>query len=160
MKFKHFIALAVCACSVVILQCVPPASAQSLATPQSSGALPPWNAADEITVSGAIDSVVSGHVSGTPGGFNLRVSSSRGDLYANLGPHLGEQLTKQLTSGQFLTLTGMIRTYNGDNYVLARTLNFNGRTYVIRNSHGIPVNVVSNSLQSTRIHQGSFGGAR
>jgi hypothetical protein len=160
-KSTRFIVLALCAYAIAISLCVLPfADAQSPTNPQSDALLAPWYAADEILVSGSVESVVSKHALGLPSGQNLRISSTRGDLYANIGPDLGAKLSQKLTSGQFLTLTGMFRTYDGYQYFLVRTLNINGQIFVIRNALGIPMKNVSTATQAARIRQGSFGGSR
>jgi hypothetical protein len=160
-KSNRFIILALCAYAIASSLCVLPfANGQSPTNPQSEGLLTPWNTADEILVSGSIESVVPKQASGSPSGLNLRISSTRGELYANIGPGLGAQSPQKLTSGQFLTLTGLVRTYNGNQYILVRILNINGHTLVVRNAQGIPMKNVLTATQSTRIRQGSFGGSR
>ena len=161
MTSNRFILLALCAYAITISLCVLPlADGQSPTHPQNVALLPPWNAVDEVFISGSVESNILEHALGSPSGLNLRIRSTRGELYANIGPGLSAQSPQKLTSGQFLTLTGIVRTYNGNQYILVRMLNINGHTLVVRNAQGIPMKNVLTPTQSTRIRQGSFGGSR
>jgi len=152
-KLTHPFVLALCTCT---------AAAPLVATAQAPAAAAPsiWNQADEISISGSIASILSTYTPNAPGGSSLLITSSQGDLYVNLGPHPGAPLTRQLTEGQLVTLTGIVSSSNGQSYLLARTLNINGQTYLLRSANGMPHNNVSSATQSARTGQGTFGGAR
>jgi hypothetical protein len=148
------------ACTLVSSQCAATrAVAQSSSIPQTPATLASWGASTEIVVSGTVDSVVTDHVAGRPGGVNVRVNSTRGSMEANFGPHPSSTLTKLLTPGQTVTLTGAVRADNS-NALLVRTANIGGQSYAVRNMKGLPAKPAASGLQATRGHQGSFGGGR
>jgi hypothetical protein len=157
-KSTYTFVLALFTCATLATPCQ--STAQTLSNTSTIATLTTWDSAAVITVSGSIESIVSQHVAGTPGGFNIVVNSVEGELYANLGSHPSSQLARQLTGGQFLTLSGIIRTGNGRKYLLVRTLNLNGQNFVVRNALGIPMKSTPMTSPSTRVRQGSFGGAR
>jgi hypothetical protein len=141
-----------------------PAEAQS--TPQATSSLKHWDAADEITFGGTIEQVVTKNASGTPPGLNLLMSGSQSVLYVNLGPNLSSSVKQQLSTGQTLQVTGIVESFNGTNYLLARELTLGNQKIEIRNAHGFlsatpPSSSGSRSLRPQSASQSSsFGGAR
>jgi hypothetical protein len=87
------------------------------------------------------------------------MNSTRGAVEANFGPHPSAALTKLLTPGQAVTLTGTVRADNS-NALLVRTVNIGGQSYVVRTAKGFPTKPAASDLQANRGHQGSFGGGR
>jgi hypothetical protein len=162
MKSMRPIAAAVCTCALAFPLCITPrANAQPLINQQDGSSLSPWTSSDEILISGTADSVdISKHTLETPAGVNVRISSAHGDLNANLGSYSSAQSLRRLIGGRYVTLTGILRTWNGNKVLLVHTLNLNGQSFVIRNAHGIPMKRISAENQTNRIRQGSFGGAR
>jgi len=131
--------------------------AQSI--PQTPVTLPSWGGSNEIVVSGTVDSTINERAEGRPGGVNVRINNTRGTMEANFGPHPPATLTKLLTLGQAVTLTGAALN-NSSSAMLVRTVNIGGQTYVVRNMKGLPTKPAATGLQANRGRQGSFGGGQ
>lgn len=158
MRFVAPLAPVVAACVLTCSQCVATrVIAQSV--PQTSVTLPSWGSSSEIVISGTVDSTITERVEGRPGGLNVRVNSTHGTMEANFGPHPSPSLTKLLTQGQTVTLTGVVRADNSS-ALLVHIANIGGQNYVVRNVKGLPAKPATSSLQANRGHQGSFGGGR
>jgi hypothetical protein len=94
---------------------------------------------NEITVTGTIQQVVSEPASGRPQGLNLVLASPRGAVDVSVGPYLVSDVKENLSAGQPIQIAGFMRTFNGQNYLLARELNIDGRQVTVRNQHGFLV---------------------
>ncbi len=140
-------------------------AAQDSPTPRSFSTSPKWQAADEITFGGAIGDVLSKHPSGAPSGLNLLMTGTRSDLYVNLGPNLHSDTRQSLGSGQAIQVTGIVRSFGGHNYLLARQLVIGSQTIDIRNSNGALIHTLSHTPPagtpgSTRTRSGRIGGVQ
>ena len=149
----------VAACALLCSQCAATLAVAQSSIPQTPATLASWGTSNEIVVSGTVDSTITDRAAGRPGGVNVRVNSTRGAMEANFGPHPSTALTKLLTPGQTVTLTGVVRADNS-NALLVRTANIGGQSYAVRNVKGIPTKPAASGLQASRGHQGSFGGGR
>ncbi len=120
---------------------------------------------DEVTVGGAILGVASQHSAGAPAGLNLQMTGSQGVLYASLGPNLGKDVTRELTPGQVIRVTGLVRTFHGQNYLLVRELVIAGQngdqTIEIRNDHGFLAHTSGSAAPGSKRSESELnGGAR
>jgi hypothetical protein len=148
----------------MILFCVAtvsPVAAQNQSTSHSFSSTPTWQPAEEITFGAAIQQVVEKQQLGAPGGLNLLMDGSRGVLYVNLGPYLHSDVRQSLSSGQVIQVVGIVHSFSGKNYLLARQLVIGNQTIDIRNSHGSLIHTPpAATAASTRTRSGQIGGVR
>jgi hypothetical protein len=136
-------------------------AAQDSPTPRSFSTPPKWQAADEITFGGAIGNVVSKSPAGAPSGLNLLMTGTKSDLYVNLGPNLHSDIRQSLSSGQAIQVVGIVRSFGGRNYLLARQLVVGNQTIDIRNSNGALVHTPpAGAVASTKTRSGRIGGVQ
>jgi hypothetical protein len=137
-----------------------PVAAQEQSSPQTSQSLRAWNVADEITFGSAIREVVSKNPVGAPAGLNLLMSGSQTTLYVSVGPFLAENVKQSLATGQMIQAVGIVRTVNGQNYLLARQLVVGDQTIELRNIHGFLIRPPSGLGPRSAHSQSLLGGAR
>jgi hypothetical protein len=163
MKMPRYIAfVAACACA---LGFVPGATQEACANETSTTVttIHHWKTSDEITFSGAIHELMTKPVTGAPAGLNLLMDGSQGVLYANVGSHLDNETKKALVPGQMITIKGVVRSFNGTNYLLARELTLGQQTLKVRGIHGMPAKITATaSTQGNRPRgkKASVGGAQ
>lgn len=97
-----------------------------------------YRQSDEISVSGVVSAVLMRSVKGTVNGSHLTLATSGGTLDVSLGPwamfgpnHL------VVNAGDEVDVTGVFTTMNKKQILLARSINADGRTYSLRNEHGV-----------------------
>lgn len=116
---------------------------------------------DEVTVGGAIVEVVSKHTTGTPPGLNLQITGSQGVLYASLGPNLGSDVKQELSPGQVIRVTGLVKMFQGQNYVLVRELVIDNQKIEVRNEHGFLAPTSASAAPGSKRSESDLnGGAR
>lgn len=136
-------------------------AAQDPPTPRSFSTSPKWQAADEVTFGGAIGDLVSKSPAGAPSGLNLLMTGTRSDLYVNLGPNLHSDIRQSLSSGQVIQVVGIVHSFNGTNYLLARQLVIGNKTIDLRTSNGALIHTLPpGTTASTKTRSGSIGGVR
>jgi len=102
-----------------------------------------YDAAEEVTLNGAISSVL---VKASPGmfpGAHLLLTTVDGAVDISLGT-AGRQGTGALSlaAGQQVEVVGIMKTIKQKQVFLARTVQAGSHLYVIRNKHGIPVSSI------------------
>ncbi len=117
----------------------------------------PYDKAHEITITGAIDRVVTQRIAGNPVGLHLLVAGSQGTVDAHLGAFLSRDIVDALHTGEPVEIIGAMKTINGKDYLLARQLTVDGRTIIIRNQRGFLMHSFSRKSPSPI---GSNGGAQ
>jgi hypothetical protein len=131
----------------------------SAAHPQAIGGT---IATSEITLDGPITEVVTKQSSGSPQGIHLLVRGSMQIVDVSVGPYLSSDITKKISEGSQVHVTGVIQTTTkGKTYLMARQIVMNGQTLVIRNEKGFLVRYRSQNLESDSRHAGTaqVGGA-
>jgi hypothetical protein len=93
-------------------------------------------AADEVTVAGTIEQVVSTHTPGRPRGLQLVLAGPQGTINASLGPYLSTDVKESLAAGQHVEVTGVTHTGNGQGYFLVRDFTVGGHHVTVRNEKG------------------------
>ena len=141
-KITQVIASAICLCALAMMP-----GTQPQAHAATTATLDHWKTADEITFAGPIHEIVSKHVSGTPAGLNLLMDGSQTTLYINLGTALDSATQKSLAVGQVIQVKGIVRSFNGTNYLLARDLTLGQQALKIRNAHGMPTKVSATAVK-------------
>ncbi len=140
---------------------VRPAAAQDSRSSQLSSSLKEWKASDEISFGGAVHEVVSKNPPSAPTGVNLLMDGSQRILYVNVGPKLNDDLKQALTPGQVIRVVGVVRTFSGQNYLLARELQIGDRKIEVRNQRGfLTYPSTSTGPRSVRTPSSKIGGAR
>ena len=140
---------------VIFAACSPHCAAQ--AAPEQRAFNAPYDKAHEITVSGAIDQVVTQRIAGSPVGLHLLVAGSKGTVDAHLGAFLSRDIVDALHPGEPVEIIGAMKTINGKDYLLARQLTVDGRTIIIRNQRGFLLHSFARRSPSPI---GSNGGAQ
>ena len=136
-------------------------AAQDEVSPRSLPSLKEWKATDEIRFGAAILEIVSKNPVGAPAGLNLLMNGSKGVLYVSLGPNLGDGVTRSLSPGQVIQVVGIVQTFNGQNYLLARQLLIGNQTIEVRNQRGFLTHASTGAgSRSARAQSSDFGGAR
>lgn len=115
----------------------------SEATGQPAVQMQSYDMAREITFSGAIQQVVTKHTPGSPAGLHLLVGNSGGIIDTHVGPYLPRDVKEELRTGEPVQVTGIIETFQGKDYLLARVLVVGGRQITVRNEHGFLVRAQS-----------------
>jgi hypothetical protein len=106
-----------------------------------------------IAVEGPVTEVVTKQSSGSPQGTHLLVRGSMQIVDVSVGPYLSPDITKNITNGSQIHVTGVMQTTaKGKTYLMARQLVLNGQTFVIRNEQGFLVRYRSQSPQSDSRH--------
>lgn len=149
-------------CMVLICATTTNSAAQDTGSSRGAPSLKEWKASDEITFGGAIREVISKNSAGTPPGLKLLMDGSQGTLYVSVGPSLGDNVKQELAPGQVIRVVGVVETFNGQSYLLARELVIGDQKVEIRNQHGFLVHspAAAAGSSSKRTESNGFGGAR
>jgi hypothetical protein len=110
-----------------------PASETNIRSPRALG----YNKAQEITVSGNIESVVSQRVLGSPAGLHILVNAPEGVMDAHLGPYMTKETKEALHAGTPVQIVGAVEKVRGKEYLLAREITFGGQTVAVRSKTGL-----------------------
>jgi hypothetical protein len=103
-------------------------------------AAPFYDASREVTVQGAVSSVLTKPNAGMIFGSHLLLQTASGELDASLGRWaLQGKGAVPLTAGQHVELTGVVKTLMKRQVLIVRTVSVNGQVYAIRNQHGVEV---------------------
>jgi hypothetical protein len=138
-----------------------PVAAQDTRSSQSHSSLREWKASDETSFGGAVQEIVSKNPPGAPAGLNLLLDGSQWVLYINVGPKLDDNVKQALTPGQVIRVVGVVRTFSGQNYLLARELQIGDRKIEVRNQRGfLTYPSTSAGPRSVRTPSSKIGGAR
>ncbi len=99
-----------------------------------------YNMKNELKITGVVSSVMDKPERGMMFGSHLLVDTASGTLDVSLGRWaLVGKGAARVGVGQQVEVTGILKTLNHRQVFLARTLNTGGKTYSVRNEHGIPV---------------------
>jgi hypothetical protein len=127
-----------------------PAATSPTAHPQAIGAT---IISANVALDGPITEVVTKQSSGSPQGTHLLVRGSMQIVDVSVGPYLSSDVTKNISEGSQVHVTGVMQTTaKGKTYLMARQLVLNGQTVVIRNKNGYLVRY--RNLQSGSRHAG------
>ncbi len=92
--------------------------------------------ANEITVAGTVQKMVSTHTQGAPAGVHILLATTQEIVDACLGPYLTNHVRLSLTNGQAVQVVGVFRVSGDQNYLIARQLILAGQQITIRNGYG------------------------
>jgi len=144
----------------VLMACLAiPAGAQSAAEAlPAHGFMQSYDAANELTVTGTVQEVVTKHIVGSPAGMHLLVSGSEGIVDAHVGPYLSKDVKEALHTGLPIQIVGAMETLHGKQFLLARQLIFGGRLVTVRSKNGFLVlgaSMNGNSMRAQRANGGA-----
>lgn len=127
-------------------------------TTQNSSFRPRYDASKEVTVSGTVYSLSSQGKPGLPSGAHLMISTSRGLIDAHLGGFalMGSQPVS-VHPGEQVSVVGVMTMAKGSVLLLARTVQANSKTFVIRNEHGallFPRPAAPGQVRFRMVHRG------
>jgi hypothetical protein len=112
----------------------------------------------EITVLWTIRQVVSNREAGGPAGVHILIDGPLGSFDASLGSNLPGDVRQALSNGVPVQITGVVRSANGKDYLLARILSVAGHQVTIRNANGfLGHNPSSTGSASGRARSGNGG---
>ncbi len=140
-----------------------PLSAQPIAhSTRGRGFTPGYNAAQEITFAGTVQSVISKRVIGSPAGLHLLVAGEQGNVDVHVGSLLTRDTRAALHTGLPIQVVGAMQTLHGRQILLARQISFGGRTVTVRSTTGflIPSRLSESSAHRRAARLNAKGGAR
>lgn len=117
------------------------ASLAATVVAQSPGSLRlSYDVSKEVTVSGTVLEIAATPAPGAIWGPHLILNTVSGTVDASLGRWaLQGKNTLQVSVGQQVELTGVMKITNRKSFLLVRTVRANGKVYTMRNRHGIDV---------------------
>ena len=137
MSCSHFIFARAAVClNVLLLAMIIPAGAQEPKSTVGRGFGPAYDVAHETTLTGTIEDVVTKPAAGGVGGLHLLVAGPQGVVDANLGAFLSKETKDSLHPGMPVQIIGAPMQLHDKEYFLARELNVDGHTVVIRTERG------------------------
>ncbi len=152
--FVPFAILAVCFLAPAVVR------AQSAATRTPSPVPPRYDVRQEVRLAGTVSSVVKRPTAELKMemGSHFLVSTSAGTVDASLGRFaLVGKGAMQVTSGQHVDLTGVMKTENGKQVFITRAVTTSGHTYLLRNEHGATYEPAARRGHATHVGPGPFG---
>jgi hypothetical protein len=115
-----------------------PIQAQTKADATKSSAPFNYDAREEITLNGTVTSVVTKTAPGMIAGSHLLLTTSSGPVDASLGRFgLQGYGAVSVGVGQKVEATGVMRTVKDKPVFVVRCVNVDGKTYAVRNQHGV-----------------------
>lgn len=140
MSCSHFYArAAVCLNALLLAILVIPAGAQEPKSTVGHGFGPAYDIAHETTLTGTIEDVVTKPAAGGVGGLHLMIAGPQGMVDAHLGAFLSKETKDSLHAGMPVQIIGAPMQLHDKEYFLARELNVDGHTVVIRSERGFLV---------------------
>ena len=134
---------------------------QQTAGASSSSSFPAWRSSDETTVGGVIRQVVAKNPANAPMGLNFVMTGSQHALTVNVGRGLNDRLKSLLVAGQAIRVTGIVRSFGGQDYLMTRELEIGDQKIQVRSANGFPVNAMAGGgTRQSRGDSTSNGGAR
>jgi hypothetical protein len=112
--------------------------AQTSAVPRRMEGSFHYDITREVTLHGTVSSVVTKHSPGMIMGSHLFLTTVSGPVDASLGRFaLRGKGALTVASGQQVELTGIMKTINGRQVFLTRTVKAGGRVFQVRNERGM-----------------------
>lgn len=156
MSCSHFYArAAVCLNALLLAALIIPAGAQEPKSAVGRGFGPAYDVAHETTLTGTIEDVVTKPAAGGVGGLHLMVTGPQGVVDAHLGAFLSKETKDSLRAGMPVQIVGAPMQLHDKEYFLARELNIDGHTIVIRSERGfLVVPRAGNAVKRTKVAKG------
>jgi hypothetical protein len=123
---------------------------------RAAASAPTYNAAKEVVVQGAVQSLVHKPTPGLMPGDHLMLNTPQGTVDAQIGKFLLRGNTLSLTSGQQVRLVGMMTTFRNRGVLVVRLIQTDKGTITVRNQRG---SLVVPFLKSPALKTSNAGGA-
>jgi hypothetical protein len=103
-----------------------------------------YDISKEVTLSGTVSGVLAKAAPATLPGPHLLFATSSGKVDASLG-RFALQGKEPLSAapGKEVAVTGVMKTIRGQNVFVARIVKVDGKAYMLRNQHGVPMSPLS-----------------
>jgi len=135
---RSFTGLCLLALLSLILSPVP-SQAQTTVGNKVAGPLS-YDVTQEVTLNGTVSSVLTKPSPGMIMGSHLLLATSSGPVDASLGMFaMRGKGAVSVAAGQQVEVTGVMKTINGKQVFLVRTVKAGGQVYTIRNERGFPI---------------------
>lgn len=116
---------------------------------------PFYDITKEVTLSGPVTGVVHGPTAGLIPGSHVLLLTGAGTVDASLGKWgLHGKTAPTIANGDQVTVRGVMKTIRNREVFFVRTMIVGGRTYAIRNQHGVPVSPQSRERSETTAQKG------
>jgi len=103
-----------------------------------------YDISKEVTLSGTVSEVLAKAASGTLPGPHLLFATSSGKVDASLGASaLRGKNALSVAPGKEVAVTGVMKTIRGQYVFVARIVKVDGKAYMLRNQHGVPMSPLS-----------------
>jgi hypothetical protein len=113
-----------------------------------------YDISQEVTLSGAVSSVLTTAAKGMINGFHLLVTTPSEEVDVSLGIFgLQGPGALSVAAGQQVEVTGVMKTLREKQVFLARTVQVGNRIYAIRNEHGVPVSPLARERATRKTAQ-------
>jgi hypothetical protein len=113
-----------------------------------------YDISKEVTFSGTVSGVLAKAAPGTLPGPHLLFATSSGRVDASLGRFaLQGKNPLSVAPGKEVAVTGVMKTIRGQNVFVARIVKVDGKSYKLRNQHGVPVSSLSRQRASQKTAQ-------
>jgi hypothetical protein len=112
-----------------------------------------YDAAEEITVSGAATAFLNRASKGMLSGSHLFISTSSGALDVSVGSYGVGKETVEINTGTNVEVTGVMKTLNGRPVLLARVLREGNQVYTIRTKQGIVLSPLARKHAASKAAQ-------
>ncbi|MGD0214759.1 MAG: hypothetical protein ABSB87_16150 [Terriglobales bacterium] len=126
-------------CVVALASLIAPLTPLQAATGTRNDGLS-YDISKEVTLHGTVSDVLKKPSKGMIMGSHLLIQTGVGSLDASLGRFaLQGRGALSIEAGKQVEVTGVMKTLNGKQVLITRTVTVNGHAYTMRNEHGIPV---------------------
>lgn len=155
---KHTAGLALAAFVALVVTAMAGSSDGQTAERANAAAAPPrYDAGKEIAIEGTVASVITEPTPGMLAGAHALLMTASGTVDAHLGNYAMKGTPRlRLYAGEHVRMVGVIVTIKDRPVLLVRTAQTDGRTYTVRNAHGILTR--SASARAIRPRKGPKGG--
>jgi len=142
-------------CALALLSLISPLSAGAAET-RTAG--PYYDISKEVTLHGTVSSVLTKPSKGMIMGSHLLIQTGVGPLDVSLGRFaLQGRGALSVEPGKQVEVTGVMKTLNGKQVFITRTVTVDGRAYTMRNEHGISLSPKARERAGEKTaHQGVY----
>ncbi len=129
-----------CTLAILLISSISPVQSQATAAPADSAAPFSYDAANEVTLTGTVSSVLTKAAPGTIVGSHLLLATPSGPVDASVGRFgLNGKGAAPVAVGQQIEATGVMKMIKDKPVFLVRTVKVGDEVYTIRNEHGVPL---------------------
>jgi hypothetical protein len=139
---------------LVLISLAPSSEAQSTAITARPERPFNYDATKEATLTGKISEVITKPTQGMLWGSHLMIETSNGPVDASLGTLARQGRNSTLFAvGDQVEVTGVMKTFNGKQVFLTRTVKLGGEMHTFRNENGFPVREATHNRETQQAAQ-------